>query len=136
MERLCENCAVPQNFHIRKLGEITGFFVVGAKIKTLIGTETGILDSDTNYNSQDNDNMSSIIIKEKLIHSGSQLKRKNKYDLIIREINPMNICSNQNKERTHLVKSDQELSEENQKENQTSYTNREIPEKKQWFIRN
>ena len=26
--KLCENCAFPQNFHIRKLGEITVFYAV------------------------------------------------------------------------------------------------------------
>ena len=48
----------------------------------------------------------------------------------------MNICSNQNKERTHSINSDQELSTEQQKRNQTPYTNREFSGKKQLFIRN
>ena len=38
----------------------------------------------------------------------------------------MNFYSDQNKERTHLVNSDQELSDENEKENQILYTNSEI----------
>ena len=48
----------------------------------------------------------------------------------------MNICTDQNMERTHSVNSDQELSDENQKENLVSYKNREISEKKRLFMGN
>lgn len=68
--------------------------------------------------------------------NNSKHKRKNNNDLTVNESKPMNICSDQNKERTHSINSDQELSNEQQKRNQTSYTNREFSGKKQLFIRN
>ena len=32
-QKLCENCAVQQNFHTRKLGEITVFYAVSVKYR-------------------------------------------------------------------------------------------------------
>ena len=37
---LCGNCALPQNFHTRKLGEITVFFAVPELTKTQLHYKT------------------------------------------------------------------------------------------------
>ena len=35
--KLCRNCAFPQNFHTRKLGEITIFYAVNALLEIFVG---------------------------------------------------------------------------------------------------
>ena len=74
-----------------------------AIIKMLTEMQTGILDSGTNYNSQDKDNMSSINITDNSFIPANKLKHKQNYNQ-----NKKN--RNQNKERTRSVNADQEHS--------------------------
>ena len=40
--KLCGNCAFPRNFHIRKLGEITGFFAVIGVLMMLLFSKVAL----------------------------------------------------------------------------------------------
>ena len=94
-------------------------------IKMLIEMQIGILDSGTNCTSQDNITSISINITDDSFIPVNNSKHKRNYDQ-----------NKKNKEKTNSVNADQELSDINQNRNQTTYTNRDISEKKQSFIGN
>ena len=100
-----------------------------AIIKMLLEMQTGNLDSGTNCTSPDKDKITSINITDDSFIPVNNSKHKQNYDQ-----NKKN--RGQNKEKTNSENADQELSDINQNGNQTTYTNRDISEKKQLFIGN
>ena len=101
----------------------------GAKIKILLEMQTGILGSSTNCTSQDKDKATSINIIDDSFVPVNNSKHKRNCDQ-----NKKN--RRQNKQKTNAENPDQELSDINQNRNQTTHTNRDISEKKQFFIGN
>ena len=100
-----------------------------AIIKILLEMQTGILGLGTDCTSQDRVKITSINITEDSFFPVSNSKHKQNYDQNKKK-------RGQNKEKTNLENPDQELSDINQHGNQTTYTNRNISEKKQLFIGN
>ena len=95
----------------------------------LIEIQTGILDSGTNCTSQDKDNITSINMAEDSFILINNSKHKRNYDQNKRN-------RGQNKGKTNSENADQELSDINENEKQTTYTNRDISVQKQLFIGN
>ena len=95
----------------------------------LLEMQTGNLDSGTNCTSPDKDKITSINITDDSFIPVNNSEHKRDYDQ--NEKNRM-----QNKKKTNSENADQELSHINQNGNQTTYTNRDISEKKQLFIGN
>ena len=91
--------------------------------------QTGILDSGTNCTSQDKDKATSINIIDDSFVPVNNSKHKQNYDQ-----NKKN--RGKNKQKINAGNPDQELSDINQNRNQTTHTNRDISEKKQFFIGN
>ena len=100
-----------------------------AMTKMLLEMQTGNLDSGTNCPSPDKDKITSINITDDSFIPVNNSEHKRDYDQ--NEKNRM-----QNKKKTNSENADQELSHINQNGNQTTYTNRDISEKKQLFIGN
>ena len=100
-----------------------------AIIKMLLEVQTGNLDSGTNCTPPDKDKITSINITDDSFITVNNSKQKRNYDQNEK-------TRKQNKEKTNSENADQELSDVNQNGNQTTYTNRDISEEKQLFIRN
>ena len=100
-----------------------------AIIKMLLEVQTGNLDSGTNCTPPDKDKITSINITDDSFIPVNNSKHKRNYDQNEK-------TRKQNKEKTNSENADQELSDVNQNGNQTTYTNRDISEEKQLFIRN
>ena len=100
-----------------------------AIIKMLLEMQTGNFDSGTNRTPPDKDKITSINITDDSFITVNNSKQKRNYDQNEK-------TRKQNKEKTNSENADQELSDVNQNGNQTTYTNRDISEEKQLFIRN
>ena len=100
-----------------------------AIIKMLLEVQTGNLDSGTNCTPPDKDKITSINITDDSFITVNNSKQKRNYDQNEK-------TRKQNKEKTNSENADQELSDVNQNGNQTTYTNRDISEEKQLFMRN
>ena len=100
-----------------------------AIIKMLLEMKTGNLDSGANCTPPDKDKITSINITDDSFIPVNNSKHKQNYDQNEK-------TRKQNKEKTNSENADQQLSDINQNGSQTAYTNRDISEEKQLFIRN